>query len=336
MIAFLITLSPASVRYVSRSWSSSRKSRQLSFSLKRPRVPLAKLAEPCQNVPNDLALGVVKVATAAALCLMSPTLPFIGVHEASAAGAASLSPVNPGLLARMTPGKPVADLANIFAARQEERLTDRLAEIENQTGFKIRILTQTEGSAPGIAIKNYFGLDEKSVLIVADLRGGNILNFNVGTGVSPILPESFWIELGNRYGSKFYVRDNGEDGAVFATVDAIVTCLQSGKVCKAVPGFGRDQYAACLTCAGIGGAVAGASARTGGKRFNAPWVALFSPLWAIFFVSFGLLPVVSREGLVTLDSAGIVGVFTAIAAASWTWIPIRFGRSGADKTTPDV
>lgn len=296
---------------------------------------------------------LASAAIAVALCTIAPVgdmegalrdLPHLSSHpQLLSANAATLEepatrvPVtNPSALDNVTPGFPIADLANVFARRQEERIAEQLRNIEQSSGIKIRILTQAEGSVPGIAIKSFFGLDDDSILIVADLRGGNILNFNVGRNVRQILPESFWIELGNRYGSSFYVRDFGEDGSVLAAVDGIVKCVESGKICKAVPGYGRDQFTASAVCAAVGGAVAGAAARTGGSRFNLPWLALFSPLWSIFFVSFGLLPVVAREGFFVPDAAGIVASFSATAVAVWLWIPVRFGDAGVDKTTPDI
>lgn len=121
-----------------------------------------------------------------------------------------------------------------------------------------------------------------------------------------------------------------------AAVDAIATCATSGKICRAVPGFGRDQYSVCVGTSVVGGVIAGAASRTGGKRFNVTWLALFSPLWGIFFGSFGLLPVVSREGWANSDVAGVVAAFAVVAAATWAWIPSRFGPAGGEKTEPDI
>jgi len=42
---------------------------------------------------------------------------------------------------------------------------------------------------PGLAVK-ILGLDDKSVLLVADSRGGNILNFNVGDALYKLLPQN--------------------------------------------------------------------------------------------------------------------------------------------------
>jgi TPM domain len=290
-------------------------------------TPLCAASRSTRPPPLSAALAAPRIAAAAALtaAALCTGLPAIAAPV-----------VSPSALSRATPGAPVADLANVFGARQEERLAVRLAALEAGTGVRVRVLTQTTGSAPGAVIKEFFGLDEKSVLVVVDERGGNVLNFNVGAGVGKLLPESFWIELGNRYGNKFYVRDVGEDGAVLAAVDAIEKCVESGKVCRAVPGFGRDQYAVCVGTSVVGGVIAGAASRTGGKQFNAAWLALFSPLWGIFFGSFGLLPVVSREGWVNSDVAGVFAAFAAVAVATWAWVPTRFGPAGGEKTDADI
>lgn len=317
-----------SIRPVMATVSSTAFVAPATFLARRPRARGA-LFPPCaRHAPSPRAAAVA--AAAAALLAASgagpgrAVLPPVG----ASAGAAALESV--------APGRPVVDLARVFGERQEERLSERLRGFEDDSGVRVRVLTQRDGAVPGAAIKGYFGLDEKSVLVVVDERGGNVLNFNVGRDVQALLPESFWIELGNRYGNKFSVRDVGEDGAVAAVVDAIERCVRSGNVCRAVPGLGRDQFAVCVSTSIIGGAVAGAASRTGGKTFNVAWVGLFSPLWAIFFGSFGLLPVVTREGWASLDTAGILAAFAVTAVATWAWIPTRFGQAGEEKTDADI
>jgi hypothetical protein len=39
----------------------------------------------------------------------------------------------------------------------------------------------------------------------------NLLNFNVGDGLKFALPNQFWTRLQSKYGTSFFVRDNGED-----------------------------------------------------------------------------------------------------------------------------
>ena len=84
---------------------------------------------------------------------------------------------NPNLLPEEK--TPVIDLAKTLSPNQKKSLEDKLNNLEIESGWKIKYLSQFE-SSPGSAIKDYWDLDETSLLIVADPRGGNLLNFNVG------------------------------------------------------------------------------------------------------------------------------------------------------------
>ena len=87
---------------------------------------------------------------------------------------------NPDLLPN-TP-TPVVDLAKSLTSVQEEGLVKDLEKFETETGWKLRVLTQYDRT-PGRAVINFWGLDDKSILLVADSRGGNILSFSVGDAV---------------------------------------------------------------------------------------------------------------------------------------------------------
>ncbi|MEB3338536.1 MAG: TPM domain-containing protein, partial [Leptolyngbyaceae bacterium] len=106
---------------------------------------------------------------------------------------------NPDLLPE-TP-TPVIDLAKALPVIQEEALAKDLEGFESETGWKLRVLTQFDRT-PGRAVKDFWGLDDKSVLLVADPRGGNLLNFSVGDALYELLPRTFWIELQTRYGNQ--------------------------------------------------------------------------------------------------------------------------------------
>lgn len=74
--------------------------------------------------------------------------------------------------------------------------------------------------------------------MVVDQFGGrgNVLNFNVGDGVKLNLPNAFWTRLQGKYGTTFYVRDNGIDLAITNAIEAIATCLRSEEqFCTNVP-----------------------------------------------------------------------------------------------------
>jgi len=74
--------------------------------------------------------------------------------------------------------------------------------------------------------------------MVVDQFGGssNILNFNVGAGVDLNLPAAFFRRLQSKYGTTFFVRDNGMDIAVVNAIEAIATCLRSEEqYCVDVP-----------------------------------------------------------------------------------------------------
>jgi len=205
---------------------------------------------------------------------------------------AALAYNNPDLLPKTQ--TPIIDLANSLTTVQEAQLSTELETFEQSTGWKLRVLTQFERT-PGLAVKSFWGLDDHSILLVADPRGGNLLNFNVGDALYPLLPRVFWIELQTRFGNQFFVRENGEDGAILEALKAIEICLDRGG-CRVVPGLPREQWILTLITSILGGLICGFAAqpRKPGQVIAWQWALLFSPLWAILFVSFGIGPVVSR------------------------------------------
>ena len=77
---------------------------------------------------------------------------------------------NPDLLPKEQ--TPIIDLAKALSEKQRLDLETSLNTYEEETGWKIRVLSQYE-KTPGLAVKDYWGLDETSLLIIADPRGGN-------------------------------------------------------------------------------------------------------------------------------------------------------------------
>ncbi|CAH1452036.1 unnamed protein product [Lactuca virosa] len=120
----------------------------------------------------------------------------------------------------------VIDVAGFLSDGQEKRLAKEIDSIEKDTGFKLRVLAQNYPDTPGLAIKDFWKVDDRTIVFVADPTFGNILNFNVGESVDLDIPRSFWSRLAGKYGNMFYLKENGEDASVEAAVMAISNCLR--------------------------------------------------------------------------------------------------------------
>jgi TPM domain len=232
---------------------------------------------------------------------------------------------NPQLL----PDHPtnVIDLAKALTQIQEDKLDQELAAFETETGWKLRVLTQFD-QTPGRAVKGFWDLDKNSVMLVADGRGGNILNFSVGENIYPLLSRTFWVELQTRFGNQFFVRDNGEDQAILQTINTLETCLRQGG-CGVVPGLPQEQWVLTFVTSIVGGIILGfvAQPRKPGQAIAWQWALIFSPLWGILFISFGVGPVITR----TTDWLPLVRNFTGFAAGAIVayLLPLS-GRPNAD------
>lgn len=199
---------------------------------------------------------------------------------------------NPELLpAQVT---PIVDLANFLPTLQEDSLINKIDDFEQETGWKLRVLTQYDQS-PGRAVIKFWDLDEKSILLVADGRGGNLLAFSIGDDVYELLPRTFWIELQTRFGNMYYVRSNGENNAITESLDVVKNCLIEGG-CTVVPGLPQEQWILTLVTSVVGGIIFGVAGhpRKPGQVFAWQWVLIISPLWGILFFAFGMGPVLIR------------------------------------------
>jgi TPM domain len=189
---------------------------------------------------------------------------------------------------------PVIDLAKLLTDGQRQALESEIAEFEHTSGWKLRVLTQYDRT-PGLAVRDFWDLDERSLLLVADERGGNLLNFNVGDALFALMPRTFWVELQTRYGNQFYVREHGQDAALLDSLHAVKGCLNMGG-CQVVPGLPREQWLLTLSTSILGGVIAGIAAfpRQPDRLVAWGWVLLLSPLWVILFGVFGVAPIVTR------------------------------------------
>lgn len=162
---------------------------------------------------------------------------------------ARLEAVNRPDLLPSEPGQNVIQTEKFLTAGQAKRLDKMMVTLEKETGFRLRVLCQNYPNTPGLAIRDYWSLgkedqkDDKYIVLVVDQFGGrgNILNFNVGDGVKFALPNVFWTRLSGKYGTTFFVRDNGIDVAVENAVEAIVSCLRSEDgFCTSPPDQGQS------------------------------------------------------------------------------------------------
>jgi hypothetical protein len=245
-------------------------------AMQRPlRSPAGPLLRWCGLLPAALAL-VLAVGL-----LLGP----LGVAPALAYDNPDLLPDHP---------TPVIDLAKALTDGQRGELEKELDAFEAGNGWKLRVLTQYERT-PGLAVKDFWKLDERSLVLVADPRGGNLLNFNVGDALFALMPRTFWVELQTRYGNQYYVRDHGEDGAIVDSLHSVMGCLEKGG-CQVVPGLPQEQWLLTLWTSILGGLIVGFAAypRQPGRTVEWVWVLLLSPLWVILFGVFGVAPIVTR------------------------------------------
>ena len=229
------------------------------------------------------------------------------------AAAPALAYDNPDLLPDHP--TPVIDLAKILTDNQRAALEAELEDFEHVSGWKLRVLTQYDRT-PGLAVKDFWGLDERSLLLIADERGGNLLNFNVGDALFALMPRTYWVELQTRFGNQYYVRDNGQDAAILDSLHTVKGCLEIGG-CQVVPGLPQEQWVLTLATSILGGLIVGFAAypRKPEHTVEWAWVLLLSPLWVILFGVFGIAPVVTRTNdLLPLLRNGL-GFAGAIAAA---------------------
>ncbi len=220
---------------------------------------------------------------------------------------------------------PVIDLAKLLTDGERTDLASELDEFEQSSGWKLKVLTQYDRT-PGLAIRDYWQLDDRSLLLVADERGGNLLNFNVGEALFALMPRTFWVELQTRFGNQYYVRDHGGDGAILDAIHAVQGCLVKGG-CQVVPGLPREQWLLTFCTSVVGGLIVGFAAfpRQPDRRVEWAWVLLLSPLWLILVGVFGVAPIVTRtQDLMPLLRNGLG--FLAAAVGAYGVAQLALGR----------
>eukprot|EP00882_Tetradesmus_deserticola_P002462 GHRQ01002623.1.p1 GENE.GHRQ01002623.1~~GHRQ01002623.1.p1 ORF type:complete len:229 (+),score=68.22 GHRQ01002623.1:201-887(+) len=216
-----------------------------AFSATRPRSSTRQLSVRVFNkrqfdgaINDDKTLG--DIAGRAGAAAMSGLLT-LSVLTSGAAYARPTGVNRPELLP--TEQTPVIDVAGFLTPSEEKRIASQVEALELDTGFRLRLLAQNYPETPGLAIRDFWGVDDTSIVFVADPTFGDILNFNVGQAVDLEVPQSFWSRLAGKYGNKFYWQEKGEAASILSAVNAIDACLRepSGRAkCATVQG-GMDQ-----------------------------------------------------------------------------------------------
>ena len=188
-------------------WSVTRSSAKLYVRMRSLRAPV------------DAFDAVKRGAASLALALT------LSAH-ACAPASARLEGVNNPALLPPGPAAPVLDVAGYLTKSDVARLTTEGEALEKDTGVRLRVLAQAYPQTPGLAVKEYWNVDDDTVVFVADPGLGNILNFSVGGNLDLEIPPSFWTRLANKYGTKFYWSERGEEASISAAVRAIDACAR--------------------------------------------------------------------------------------------------------------
>lgn len=199
----------------------------------------------------------------------------------------------------------VVDEANLYREEAKQALEDKLEQFESARGWKLRVWTRDTVGRPYERDKAPWDVDENTIVVVEDTAGGNVLGLRAGYKARERLGDDFLLEIKERFGNMFFVREEGEKEAINRSVEVLQQCLQDIK-CVAVPGLESDLYFLTLAMSLAGGAVVGFASTlepAGFVKASWQWPLVFSPLWFIFFVAFGMQPVLAR----TTDLLPVLG-----------------------------
>ncbi|KAF6991063.1 hypothetical protein CFC21_008182 [Triticum aestivum] len=190
-----------------------------------PRAPYGAAASTSSPTPLSIhprpRRHPLAVARCSARLTPPPTAAATG-REAAASWA--------GKLAGAVPWKAAVSsalaLTLSFSCCQENRLRQEIEDLEKDTGYKLRVLAQNYPDTPGLAIKDFWQVDDRTIVFVADPTFGNIINFNIGSLIDLDIPQSFWSRVAGKYGNMFYWKEKGEDASIEGAVMAISRCLR--------------------------------------------------------------------------------------------------------------
>ncbi|KAE8666254.1 Thylakoid lumenal 15.0 kDa protein 2 [Hibiscus syriacus] len=139
----------------------------------------------------------------------------------------------------LSDGQPIAEKTKRKEKEQAKALMWNQIQLmaNNATAFYERQINTNDGllnprrkgywlQVERLAIKDFWQVDDRTIVFVADPTFGNILNFNVGATVDLDIPRNFWSRLTGKYRNMFYWKEKGEDASIEAAVMAISNCLR--------------------------------------------------------------------------------------------------------------
>ncbi len=193
------------------------------------------IQKPAKLIPNAVVTLGLMIAPVTPTLLNSPVGILIQPALAIPEG------VNrPDLLPKENDAELI-DVANFLTKGQRNKLKVTIKSLEKETGFKLRVLCQSYPNTPGLAIKDYWHVDDNTIVLVIDKGEGfkrkgysNVINLNIGKNVENILPNQFWTRLSNKLGNQPYVNKVGIDIAIINTIEAISYCLSNNN-CNDLP-----------------------------------------------------------------------------------------------------
>jgi hypothetical protein len=120
----------------------------------------------------------------------------------------------------------VIDTVGLLSPFQTQELNKNIARIERLYGVKVRVLTQVYPQTPGLAVNDYWGFDDDTLMITVDNTFPNLLNFNLGLNIDLLAPNGrYWTSIRSKYGIEKYWRKYGEDEALLRCVENILDSL---------------------------------------------------------------------------------------------------------------
>ncbi|WVZ17127.1 hypothetical protein V8G54_010109, partial [Vigna mungo] len=114
-----------------------------------------------------------------------------------------------------TSSNKVANLFSFLRAHMSLNYVATFAALEADIGFKLRVLAQNYPDTPGLAVKDFWQVDNRTVVFVAD-----------PTFVDLDIPRNFWSRLAGKYGNIFYWKEKGEDASIEAALTTTSNCLR--------------------------------------------------------------------------------------------------------------